>query len=148
MILAATSVPLPGGGVLDRPLVLFGLVEADKVGHAALYAVLGWLTVGALDAAEVSAAPRLLAGVAAAAAFAALDEWHQSWIPSRTPEMVDWVADTAGLVVGAVARTVRERTRSGGEGAPGPPRRSREDEDREGRQSENTEERKRGRDVE
>lgn len=113
LILVATSLPLPAGGVLDRPPHLFGVLAADKVGHATMYAVLGWLTVGALSTERASVLTRLLAALAAAAAFAALDEWHQAWIPSRTAEIMDWVADASGVAVGAAARAVRERTGSG-----------------------------------
>lgn len=106
LILVVTSVPPPGGAAPDRPLLLFGVLEADKVVHAAMYAVLGWLTVAALAAAEFAPPRRLVAGLAAAAAFAALDEWHQVWIPWRSPEVMDWVADAVGLAVGAATRTV------------------------------------------
>lgn len=119
-ILVATSVPLPGGSLLDRPILLFGFLEADKVAHATMYGVLGWLTVGALDATvRVPPTRRLLGGLAAAAAFAAFDEWHQSWIPSRSPELVDWAADAAGLAVGAAARRVHDRVRAGPNGPAG-----------------------------
>lgn len=115
-ILAATSVPLPGGGVLEGPLFLDGLLPADRVAHLGMYAVLGWLVVRALDAEGPSAVPTVLGGLLAAAVFAALDEWHQAWIPSRSPQAVDWLADVAGLAVGAGVRRLRTRRSGYGSG--------------------------------
>ena len=37
------------------------------------------------------------------AAHAAVDEWHQSWVPGRSSSLSDWVADVTGGLVGAVA---------------------------------------------
>lgn len=111
-ILVMTSVPLPGGGVLERPFLLDGLLAPDKLVHLGLYGVLGWLVVRAVDAGE-PAAPMAVAGaLAAAVVFAALDEWHQTWIPSRSPQLVDWLADVAGLTVGTTVRRARNRDAS------------------------------------
>ena len=30
----------------------------------------------------------------------ALDEWHQGWVPGRTPSLTDWAADVAGGLIG------------------------------------------------
>jgi VanZ family protein len=35
-------------------------------------------------------------------AFGASDEWHQSFVPGRSAEVADWVADTAGAACAAV----------------------------------------------
>ena len=90
VILTGTSVPsVPGPAVP-------GL---DKVGHFAMYAVLGLLTARAVRGG--AATPRaLLAALAAIAMFAAADEWHQQLIPSRSAEVADWFADVTGATVG------------------------------------------------
>ena len=33
-------------------------------------------------------------------AYAVLDEWHQSFVPGRNPDIADWLADAAGVAVG------------------------------------------------
>lgn len=109
-ILAMTSIPLPGGGVLERPFLLDGFLAPDTLVHLGLYGVLGWLVVRAVDAREPAGPAALAGALAAAVVFAALDEWHQAWIPSRSPQLVDWMADVAGVTAGATAR----RTRNGG----------------------------------
>ncbi len=51
----------------------------------------------------------LVGAVLLASAYGAVDEYHQSWVPGRTPSALDWVTDTAGALAGAGAATwVRE----------------------------------------
>ncbi len=35
----------------------------------------------------------------AVSAFGASDEWHQSFVPGRSPDVMDWVADTTGAAL-------------------------------------------------
>ena len=91
VILAATSFPnvpaqAPGG--------------SDKLVHLAMYAILGVLALRAA-AWEGGTTPRTLGlTVLAIAAFAAADEWHQRFIPARSADPADWVADVAGATLG------------------------------------------------
>jgi VanZ family protein len=69
----------------------------DKVVHFSVYGLLGTLVCrqgqgwrGALGA------------VVGVSAFGATDEWHQSFVPGRSSEVADWVADTAGAALAAV----------------------------------------------
>jgi VanZ family protein len=93
VILAATSVPnVPGPPTAG----------SDKVVHLAMYAILGALSLRAT--AIDGPAPRTIAlTLAAVAAFAAADEWHQQFIPSRSADGADWVADVAGATLGIAA---------------------------------------------
>lgn len=61
----------------------------------------------------------VLPGVAVAVAviFAALDEYHQGWIPGRDPDVGDWLADILGIIVGFWIGSHRRRER----GAPPAP---------------------------
>ena len=36
-----------------------------------------------------------------ASAYAASDEWHQSFVAGRDSDLFDWVADSIGAVLGA-----------------------------------------------
>lgn len=80
--------------------------HTDKVIHFAMYGVLGGLVARALPTGRSGVG---LLAVAAMSAFAALDEWHQSWLPPRTADVADWVADAAGAVTGLAAMTRRTR---------------------------------------
>jgi VanZ family protein len=89
-----TSIPNPRFGP-DIPHV-------DKVAHFGFYGVAGFLC--ALWRRESGRAP--WAAVAFAVAFVALlgavDEIHQYWIPGRSMDLYDWVADLAGGGSGAL----------------------------------------------
>lgn len=74
----------------------------DKVFHFGQYAVLGFLVSRGWG-------PWRPGGVAGFApwipmlillAFAGADEYHQHWIPGRSPEWLDWTADACGVVMG------------------------------------------------
>ncbi|MBM4193792.1 MAG: VanZ family protein [Gemmatimonadetes bacterium] len=76
---------------------------SDKLGHLAMFAVFAFLVARALEPGRPSL--RTVAIVAAAmAAWAALDEVHQMFIPGRSGEFADWVADVAGAGLGLLAR--------------------------------------------
>ncbi|MCC6772906.1 MAG: VanZ family protein [Gemmatimonadaceae bacterium] len=90
-ILALTS--LPGSALPVGPAI----PGTDKLVHAALYAVLASLVAHAVPGQSMRA---MLVVGGALALFAAADEWHQRWIPGRSADMLDWVADMSGAVVG------------------------------------------------
>ncbi len=70
----------------------------DKVAHLAAYAVLGFLLA--------RAAPGSLAAVALGLLYGASDEIHQTYVPGRTADPLDWVADAAGVLLGTWAHTL------------------------------------------
>lgn len=80
----------PGGIQLPPPL--------DKVAHACVFGGLAW----ALDLAIRRSRPDLpmyrrhLLVFGMVAVFGATDEWHQSFVPGRSCEFGDWVADAFG----------------------------------------------------
>lgn len=86
---------------------------SDKVAHATLYAVFGFLVARAVATGRPGARATL-AVVLALAAWAAIDEWHQRFIEGRNPSTADWVADMCGIAVGMAARRVRPIGRSAG----------------------------------
>jgi VanZ family protein len=77
----------------------------DKYLHATLYAGLGALVVRALTG---GLRRRVTLGIVAAtivagAAYGISDEFHQSFVPMRSVEAMDVVADTVGTSIAAVA---------------------------------------------
>lgn len=104
-----TSIP-------GRDVPSVGIPHVDKVVHVLLYAVLGLLVARALRPADPSRRPALgalLVALVAVALFAALDEWHQQWVPGRSTDVLDWYADLAGgtfaLLLGARPASPRRR---------------------------------------
>ncbi|HEU4566348.1 MAG TPA: VanZ family protein [Gemmatimonadaceae bacterium] len=104
VILVITSIP----GPVLAPVSPYSFPGADKLVHATLYGVLGWL-VG--RAAGVPATGRRIALLALVgiALFAALDEWHQHFILERSTELLDWLADSLGATCGLVAQAALRR---------------------------------------
>ena len=72
--------------------------NSDKVAHVAEYLVLGLLTVRALRATLRVSRPLFAALMAIAFVMlaGASDEYHQSFVPGRTCDFFDFVADTVG----------------------------------------------------
>ncbi len=91
----------------------------DKGVHFLEYAVLGFLCAHAALRTWPKRPPiRTLAlGAFLAAAWGFSDELHQAFVPGRSAELGDLVADALGASVGAVARGVLHRARTPREGA-------------------------------
>jgi VanZ family protein len=66
----------------------------DKFGHFVVYGLLGTL-VCRLGSGRRSGFWSLVV----VAAYGASDEWHQSFVPGRSMELNDWIADTAGAAL-------------------------------------------------
>lgn len=76
-------------------------LDLDKIAHFTSYAILSGLVLRATRT-PLSWRTFLLV-VAAISLFGAVDEWHQAFIPKRSMSFLDWVADTAGALTGALA---------------------------------------------
>ena len=82
--------------------------QGDKVVHALLYGVLAWLVARAEPRWAASTA-RAVPVLAAIAAFAAVDEWHQRFVPGRSASVDDWAADCVGAALALTLAAVRRR---------------------------------------
>ena len=74
--------------------------QQDKVIHAVFYGILAILLLGGFrpGVTGYTKTHRLLA-VLAASLYGISDELHQSFVPDRDADMLDWLADTTGAVV-------------------------------------------------
>jgi VanZ family protein len=84
------------------PFLPPGIWAYDKVLHALEYALLAGLVAPALRLAGLRPAAAVVVAVVIASAYGATDEFHQSFVPGRSADVLDWVADTVGSIVGAV----------------------------------------------
>ena len=83
--------------VSDTPGERLGPLPApDWLLHAAAYAVFSLTLYLAMGPGRRQA----LAAAGIVAAYAALDEWHQSWVPGRSASLWDWLADVVGAGLG------------------------------------------------
>jgi VanZ family protein len=74
-----------------------------KASHLGEYAIFGALLFRAIRAGREGWNWRWAVGaIAVAALYAATDEWHQSFVPSRTPSVIDVLIDTAGAALAQV----------------------------------------------
>ena len=80
----------PGGLELPPPL--------DKVAHATVFGALAWVMDLALqrNQPELPLYRRHLLVFVTVSLYGATDEWHQLFVPGRSCEWGDWVADTLG----------------------------------------------------
>jgi VanZ family protein len=105
-ILILTSLPGSIFGGIHAPR------DSDKLVHFILYGVLGLLAARA----ALSARPGmrvLIPLLCAILLLAMVDELHQHFIPGRSMDVHDWMADALGAAVGmalAVTRRDKERT--------------------------------------
>jgi len=88
----------------------------DKDGHGLLYAGLALLVLRATSGARWEGVTWRAAGasVAFAAVYGITDEFHQWFVPGRTADVFDWIADCTGAIAGVavvllVARFAREK---------------------------------------
>jgi VanZ family protein len=83
---------------LDLP-ALFD--NQDKVMHFGAYGLLGALLLGAmrLTGAGGYSTRQLALATLIASLYGITDEFHQSFVPGRTPDVLDWLADTSGALL-------------------------------------------------
>jgi VanZ family protein len=93
LIFAASSIPnlqqLPGG-------------MSDKSGHSIGYALLALVLLRAFARGRLSGITWSggLAAIVLATMYGVSDEWHQSFVPGRSPDSYDVVADCVGATTG------------------------------------------------
>ena len=95
LIFILSSRPLP-----KEVPVFFGV---DKVMHAAAWTVLGILCFRAFQSRWSQAKPSAIVAlsVAVSVLFGISDEFHQSFVPSRTADIRDLVFDFLGSIIGS-----------------------------------------------
>jgi hypothetical protein len=111
VIFAGSSIP--GSSIPGRFSVVGHLFEYSVLGALVMFAERrkGWRTAA-------------LVAVLVCAAYGASDEFHQAFVPLRTPDPIDWLTDVAGASAGILAYAsasgfrTRVRTRHS---EPGPP---------------------------
>jgi VanZ family protein len=88
--------------------------NVDKLAHFGAYAVLGALLAFAAARAGVPVAVAVLIGVL----YGVSDEIHQMYVPGRSPDVLDWAADAAGVITACYLYTrwrSRRAASAGGE---------------------------------
>ena len=81
----------------------------DKLLHTTEYGLLAVLFCRALRGEGVAWLGAALAAVLLTSAYGATDEYHQLFVPLRSSDVTDWVADTIGAAAAAAAYTIARR---------------------------------------
>ncbi len=98
LTLTLTSIPNPEFGP--------SFPGADKIAHFGFYGVAGFLFALWRRETGKGAAGTVVWAAIFAALLGAADEFHQQWIPGRSMEFFDWVADFAGGTAGGFCSAV------------------------------------------
>jgi VanZ family protein len=110
-----------------RPLLvwLFPNITEESIGlahflvrksaHLTEYAVLGWLAARAFTGSSHALLRQrwFLAGLLLIVIYASLDEYHQSFVPSRTGSLYDSGIDIAGGLIGIIGFSYLRRRATG-----------------------------------
>lgn len=81
------------------------------LGHFTVYFALAALTWWGLGALGLSPRSRIAIAFAVATLYGVSDEWHQSFIPGRHPDIVDIITDATGAAAGLAVVTGLARSR-------------------------------------
>lgn len=115
------ELPIPGArrgrARIIVPLLLMALIwfesgralpidlahQSDKLVHALAFGVLALSWFWALGPLAGSLVKVAVAAALVAVLWGAIDEWHQSYVPSRTCDVFDALADAGGAATAVVA---------------------------------------------
>lgn len=105
MLYAAVIFWLSSRPVIEEVALLPLWLQFDKVQHGLAYAGLSVLCLRALSRAHWTGVTlrRVAGAIAVAVLYGLSDEWHQSFVPERSADAADLLADAAGATVGGLA---------------------------------------------
>ena len=84
------------------PFTPTGFLAWDKLHHFVEYVAFGALLAWGLARAGLAISSGGVWAVVLGSAYGLTDEVHQAFVPNRSADPRDWVADTVGALVGAV----------------------------------------------
>ncbi len=95
---------------IDAPLLFSG---QDKVFHAGVYGILGIFLLGAMRPIYTGyTQSQVVTSAIIASLYGISDEFHQSFVPGRTPDVLDWLADSTGALLAVILMARLTRTLS------------------------------------
>ena len=75
----------------------------DKLLHTTEYAGLGLLVCRALAGEGIGWLTTVILALVMTSTYGATDEWHQSYVPMRSSDIRDWLADDTGAAASVAA---------------------------------------------
>ena len=95
-IMLFTGTHLPGSA-------LKSIKYNDKLLHCVAFAGLSFLLAWTLPKQLFGRIPSMVLAAVITMTYAVIDEWTQAFVPNRTPDFNDFVADCVGMLVGFAA---------------------------------------------
>jgi polysaccharide biosynthesis protein VpsQ len=102
-IIAAVIIANRGEGGKWWPFI-HSIPYGDKIGHTGLFGTLSFLSNLALPNFRIRHLPRFITATSfTLLILISLEELSQAFIPSRSCDLLDWLADLTGLALGQLA---------------------------------------------
>lgn len=85
----------------SQPALPSPMGASDKQAHAVAYGILATVCLVGLTGARIDAIRpgRVVVAFVLAVLYGVSDEWHQSFVPGRSPEVADVIADATGALL-------------------------------------------------
>lgn len=82
------------------PIPDMGITFSDKILHFLVFGILGLLMTRGMRSTKIEyfKVRPVITAIILGCLFALSDEIHQAFVPARTAEVLDWVADFLGIV--------------------------------------------------
>jgi VanZ family protein len=108
LVFSVSSIPRLSGDEFGMP------AWSDKIAHFLEYLILAFLFYRGIRGERWRmGVPAWLIVLATGLVIASIDEYHQEYIPGRDSNILDWIADMAGVAGGALIGMKRYRARVG-----------------------------------
>ena len=75
----------------------------DKIHHMGAYFIMGILAWRFFNDFFSKPTTVMIVSLCFCSIYGISDEWHQSFVPGRETDVLDWLADTIGAILGLVA---------------------------------------------
>ena len=95
----------------SAPLPEVTTIVWDKLLHLIEYGILAVLFYRAFTGEGINWLAAALLALLATSLYGASDEWHQGFVPLRTADLSDWIADTTGAALAIVVYAAIARRR-------------------------------------
>ncbi len=81
----------------------------DKLHHLGAYFIMGVLTWRMIRTMNIPVIIKFLTSLIFCSLYGFSDEWHQSFVPGRNADVLDWIADTLGAFCSISLYYLQER---------------------------------------
>lgn len=76
--------------------------QQDKLFHMGAYSIMAFCAWRSFRHLPVESKSTLYLSILFSSLYGVSDEWHQAYVPGRSSEIADWVADSLGAILSAL----------------------------------------------